>query len=85
MCKENKFKTISEGYCPCCGSSNVTHGIATIEDTVVSYPAKCDDCGATWNEDYTLNFCGVSDVYNREGERLGVVINLNGEEECPVD
>lgn len=46
MCKENKFKKISEGYCPC---------------------------------------CGVSDVYNREGERLGVVINLKGEEECPVD
>ena len=52
---------------------------------VVSYPCECDDCGTTWNEDYTLNFCGVSDVYNREGERLGVVINLKGEEECPVD
>ena len=46
MCKENKFKKISEGYCPCCGSSNVTHGIATIEDTVVSYPCECADCGA---------------------------------------
>lgn len=85
MCKENKFKKISEGYCPCCGSSNISYDTVKIDDDVASYPAKCDDCGATWNEDYSLNFCGVSCVCNREGERLGVVINLNGEEECPLD
>ena len=85
MCKENKFKKISEGYCPCCGSSMVNYGSSNLNDNVMSYPCECADCGATWNEDYILNFCGVSDVYNREGERLGVVINLKGEEECPVD
>lgn len=70
--KENKFKKISEGYCPCCGSSNITYDTVNIGDDVACYPAQCNDCG-------------VSYVYNREGERLGVVINLNGEEECPID
>ena len=85
MCKENKFKKISEGYCPCCGSSNITYGIATIEDTVVSYPCECADCGATWSEDYSLNFCGVSNVYDKDGNKLGNVINSKGGEEYPID
>ncbi len=85
MCKEHKLKKIAEGYCPVCGSSCITYGSMDIEDNVVSYPAQCDDCGATYYEDYTLVFCGLSEVRNKDGERLGVVLNLKGEEECPVD
>ena len=69
--------------CPVCGSSMVNYGSSDLNDNIMSYPCECNNCGATWNEDY--NFCGVSDVYNREGERLGAVINLKGEEECQID
>lgn len=79
------FKKIAEGYCPCCGSSNISYGSMNLNDNVVSYPAQCDDCGATYYEDYTLDFCGISEVRNKDGERLGVVINLKGKEECPLD
>lgn len=76
---------VKECTCPVCGSSCISYGSMDIEDNVVSYPAHCDDCGATYYEDYTLDFCGVSEVRNKDGERLGVVINLKGEEECPED
>lgn len=85
MCKEHKLKKIAEGYCPVCGSSCINYGSMDIEDNVVSYPAQCNDCGATWNEDYELVFCGVSDVYDKDGNQLGSVIDLKGEEECPID
>lgn len=32
MCKENKFKKISEGYCPCCGSSMVNYGSSNLNN-----------------------------------------------------
>lgn len=85
MCKEHKLKKIAEGYCPICGSSCINYGGMDIKDNVVSYPAQCDDCNATWNEDYALSFCGVSNVYDKDDNQLGNVINLKGEEECPID
>lgn len=76
---------VKECTCPVCGSSRINYDSMKITDEVVSYPAQCEDCGATYYEDYVLNFCGISEVRNKDGERLGVVINLIGEEECPID
>lgn len=45
----------------------------------------CPVCGATWNEDFALTFCGISRVYDKDGNKLGNVMNLKGEEECPID
>lgn len=45
----------------------------------------CPICGATWNEDFALTFYGISKVYDKDGNQLGNVIDLKGEEECPID
>lgn len=76
---------VKECTCPVCGSSMVSYGSSDVEDDILSYPCKCDDCGTTWNEDFSLVFCGISQVYDKDGKELGNVINLKGEEECPED
>ena len=76
---------VRECTCPKCGSSMVNYGSSDLNDDVMSYPCECTDCGTTWNEDFALTFCGISKVYNKDGKQLGNVINLNGEEECPID
>ena len=76
---------VKECTCPKCGSTMVNYGSSDLNDDVMSYPCECENCGATWNEDFTLTFCGISKVYDKDGKQLGNVINLNGEEECPID
>ena len=76
---------VRECTCPVCGSSMVNYGSSDLNDNIMSYPCECADCGATWNEDYSLNFCGVSYVYDKDGNKLGNVLNSKGEEECPID
>lgn len=83
--KANSKFIIGECVCPLCGSSEVNYGSSNLDDNVISYECECNKCGATWNEDYTLCFAGVSKVFNKEGKQLANVLNLNGEEECPVD
>ena len=76
---------VKECTCPRCGSSMVDYGNSELNDDVMSYPCECNDCGATWNEDFALTFCGISRVYDKDGNKLGNVIDLKGEEECPDD
>ena len=76
---------VRECTCPVCGSNMVNYGSSDLNDTIMSYPCECADCGATWSEDYSLNFCGVSNIYDKDGNKLGNVINSKGEEECPID
>lgn len=76
---------VRECTCPVCGSSMVNYGSSDLNDDIMSYPCECADCGATWNEDYELVFCGISNVYDKDRKQLGSVINLKGEEECPID
>lgn len=63
---------VRECTCPVCGSSMVNYGSSDLNDSIMSYPCECADCG-------------VSNVYNKDGNQLGNVINLKGEEECPID
>lgn len=76
---------VRECTCPVCGSSMVNYGSSDLDDNIISYPCECTDCGATWSEDYNLSFCGVSNIYDKDGNQLGNVINSKGEEECPID
>lgn len=73
---------VAPGTCPLCGSTNVSYEGSDSNENVISYDCGCDDCGAMWCEDYELTFCGVSKVDDAEGNQVGRVINLNGEEVC---
>lgn len=69
--------------CPCCGSEKVIYSDHDFCDDIMSYKCECDDCHTTWNEDYLLSFCGISKVYDKDGNQLGNVISLSGVEQCP--
>lgn len=82
MLKVSKNKLIvKECTCPVCGSSKVDYGGSEHNEDVISYYCTCKDCDAEWNEDFVLTFCGISKVYDKDGNKLGNVINLEGEEE----
>ena len=76
---------VKECTCPVCGSSKVNYDGSELNVDVMSYSCFCKDCGANWSEDFSLVFCGISNVYDKNGNQLGNVINLKGEEECPDD
>jgi len=47
------------GKCPCCGSDDLDYeGMEPEDNNMVYYPWTCNDCGATGEEWYTLEFSG---------------------------
>lgn len=76
---------VRECTCPICGSSKVDYGDSEVNDDIMSYHCVCEYCDAQWYEDFALTFCGISKVYDKDGNKLGNVIDLKGEEECPDD
>ena len=46
------------GVCPCCGNEgNIDYGsITNLGGDSMYYKAVCNECGATWEEHYTLVF-----------------------------
>lgn len=70
---------VDKETCPLCGSHMVTYGGSDLYDEGISYEAQCDDCGATWTEDYAFKFAGVSKVHNKEGKEVAGAIDVGGE------
>jgi len=62
-----KIKYNEMGHCPLCGGTNITYGESYINDEFYTYKATCDDCATTFHEDYSLEFCGMSNVYDKDG------------------
>lgn len=73
---------VKECTCPVCGSNKVDYSCSEFSDDVMSYSCTCQDCDTEWNENFVLTFCGISKVYDKDGNCLGNVINLDGEEEA---
>lgn len=42
--------------CTVCGSEQIEYGDTILKNGLLGYEAKCDDCGATGKEWYTLEF-----------------------------
>ena len=45
-----------QGICPICGSSAVKHGSSTLDGNCISYDVRCENCGADFEEAYTMTF-----------------------------
>ena len=41
-------------YCPCCNSIDVSGGQVQVEAGIAWQEVTCSDCGASWNDQYTL-------------------------------
>lgn len=64
-----KIKFNQAGICPICGSEYITYGAGHLEETNFLYPCTCDDCGATFEENYSLNFSSMINTYDKNEER----------------
>jgi transposase-like protein len=40
--------------CPCCNSNEISGGPFTAESAIAWQEITCSDCGASWNDQYTL-------------------------------
>ncbi len=58
------MKEHKQGICPICGSENIAYGSSElgIDGNELYYPAECQDCGATFQEYYALEFIGHENV-----------------------
>jgi len=52
---------INMGFkCPCCSSDNIEGGALdadNVESNCIVIPVECNECGARWNDIYTLTGC----------------------------
>lgn len=67
--------TAKKGICPVCKSEQVTYYDSEVRDEFITCECQCDECDATWNEDYNLVFAGVSRVCSKDGEQLADVLD----------
>lgn len=58
-----KIKFNQAGICPICGSDYITYGAGHLEETNFVFPCTCDDCQATFEETYSLEFSSMNNVY----------------------
>ena len=59
-------KKAKEGVCPYCNSDNITYGCLELQDSEVYYPCTCKNCGADFQEWYSLTFQAQVNKYNNE-------------------
>jgi transcription elongation factor Elf1 len=58
-----------EGKCPLCSSKNVYFYPMNRDDAGLTYHAKCEDCGAKYDECYDLIFAGNWNIYDKENNK----------------
>lgn len=60
--------------CPLCNSKNIICSGSEIEGGSLSYHLYCDDCNATFDWYYELDFKGICDIKNKDGINLPDVL-----------
>lgn len=66
-----KKKYIDEqGVCPFCHKTDLFYGTVEFEDDMLKFPWKCNKCGKTGEEWYTLKFAG-HDVFTEIDKKFG--------------
>ena len=51
-----KSKYVKQGYCPSCGSNELTYKNPIIDGDYLTYPYECNDCFFEGEENYTIKF-----------------------------
>ena len=66
--KSKTFKHNRQGICPVCEvEGNLEYGDYFIDDCIVKFPWKCDDCGASGKELYNMEFTEHCSVEDKDG------------------
>lgn len=47
---------MSQWECPCCKKENLEYGTLQFYDDQCYFPRECPDCGASWEEWYSMEF-----------------------------
>ena len=66
-----------EVVCPICGNENTTETGSGFEDMCAYTTNHCEMCGAEWEENYSVQYCGYN-IRNEYGQT--VIYGANGEE-----
>ena len=66
-----KAKSNYIGVCPVCDEAGtLKYDKAVFDDYGLYFPWICKNCNSTGNEEYAMQFCGHSEIYNDEGEEV---------------
>ena len=60
-----KFFT-GAGTCPVCGSADVSYKEEFLDDDFLYFPAKCEECGTTFREEYYVEYNRNTCIENEE-------------------
>lgn len=63
--------------CPICGNENTIEVDSGFEDMCAYTKHHCDMCGAEWEENYSVEYCGYN-ICNEYGQT--VIYDAQGEE-----
>lgn len=56
--------------CPCCHSDNLEYWTMEFEDDQCYFPRLCEDCGAQWEEWYSMEFTWHENVLDKGGDEV---------------
>ena len=60
-----------EGVCPLCNSNDIEFGVVEVEiGEGVHQPCTCNNCGATFDEWYNLEFDGQWNIYDNDNKHV---------------
>jgi hypothetical protein len=71
--------TIKSGVCPKCSSQNIEYSHNELNDKLMTFYAKCDDCNIDFIEEHTLNFNGVMIIDTNEYYDCGCEVEIERE------
>ena len=70
-------KKTREIVCPICGNEDTTEMGSGFEDMCAYTLHHCAKCGASWEENYSVEYCGYN-ICNEDGQT--VIYDAQGEE-----
>jgi transcription elongation factor Elf1 len=76
--EEKRMAKTHAMICPICGNENTVEDSSGFEDMCAYTRNHCEICGAEWEENYSVEYCGynIADengqtiIYNAEGEEV---------------
>ena len=62
------------GVCPLCGSENIDYGASILQDFMLLYQVKCNDCHTKFTEMYELTYCCKWEIEDPDGNQINVSV-----------
>jgi transcriptional regulator NrdR family protein len=77
MRRKKKMVKTHAMICPICGNENTVEDSSGFEDMCAYTRNHCEICGAEWEENYSVEYCGYN-IADENGQT--VIFDAQGEE-----